>query len=65
MIFALADDNMLSVHDSVDELQGACEGIDVENGIFQFFDKKGALEITIHPGTVQYKLAAFIIIWSI
>ena len=42
MIFALADDNMLSVHDSVDEMQGACEGIDVENGIFQFFDKKGA-----------------------
>ncbi len=41
MIFVLTDDNVLSVYSSEAELQGACEGIDVENGVFKFFDENG------------------------
>ena len=42
MIFVLADDNMLHVLDSESESQGAFEGIDVEEGIYKFFDETGA-----------------------
>ena len=41
MIFVIADDNVLSVYNSENELQGACEGIDVEEGVYQFFDSAG------------------------
>jgi hypothetical protein len=41
MIFVIADDNVLSVYDSELELQGACEGIFVEEGIFKFFGSSG------------------------
>jgi len=41
MIFVIADDNLLSIYDSESELQGACEGIDVEKGVYQFFDDAG------------------------
>ena len=41
MIFVIADDNVLSVYDSEAELQGACEGIDVEDGVYKFFGPSG------------------------
>lgn len=42
MIFVVADDNMLHVVDSEARLQGAFEGMDVEAGIYRFFDDSGA-----------------------
>ncbi|MDP3271798.1 hypothetical protein [Limnobacter sp.] len=42
MIFVLADDNILHVLDFESESLGAFEGIDVEEGIYKFFDKAGA-----------------------
>jgi hypothetical protein len=41
MIFVLADDNVLHVANSEVELQGAFEGIDVEEGTYRFFDETG------------------------
>jgi len=41
VMFVLADDNMLYVHDSSEVINGAYEGIDVENEEFKFFDKHG------------------------
>lgn len=41
MIFVIADDNMLNVYSSEVELQGACEGVDVEDGVYKFFDEAG------------------------
>lgn len=32
---------MLNVYSSEAELQGACEGIDVQEGVYRFFDKAG------------------------
>lgn len=43
MIFVLADDNILHVVNSEAELQGAFEGIDVEEGLYKFFDETGNL----------------------
>ena len=40
MIFVI-DDNVLHVHTTQSELQGEYEGIDVENGEYQFFDEAG------------------------
>jgi hypothetical protein len=42
MIFVVADDNVLHVVNSEAELQGAFEGIDIEDGIYRFFDDSGA-----------------------
>jgi hypothetical protein len=42
MIFVIADDNMLHVLNSETESQGEFEGIDVEEGIYRFFDETGA-----------------------
>ena len=42
MIFILADDRMLHVLNSEKELQGAFEGIDVEEDIYKFFDETGS-----------------------
>ncbi len=41
MIFVLADDNILHVASSDIELQGAFEGVDVEDGIYKFFNETG------------------------
>lgn len=41
MIFVLADDNVLHVVNSEIELQGAFEGVDVEEGEYKFFDEAG------------------------
>lgn len=41
MLFVLADDNMLYVHSTQNELQSTYEGIDVENGEYKFFDDYG------------------------
>jgi hypothetical protein len=50
MIFVLDETNALYVSDSEAELQGAFEGVDVENGIYRFFDHSGkrlAAEFTV------------------
>ena len=43
MIFVITDDRILHVHHHPDEdwLQGEYEGINVENGEYQFFDERG------------------------
>ena len=41
MIFVLDETGVLHVASSVAELQGAFEGVDVENGIYRFFDESG------------------------
>jgi len=41
MIFAIADDRTLCVLSSVNESQGEFEGVDVEEGIYKFFDDSG------------------------
>jgi hypothetical protein len=42
MIFVLDEDNVLYVADAEAELQGAFEGVDVEDGVFSFFDESGS-----------------------
>ena len=41
MIFVIADDKSLDVFDNVEAIQGACEGVDVENGVYRFFGDNG------------------------
>lgn len=41
MIFVIADDCVLHVLNSVSESQGEFEGVDVEEGIYKFFDESG------------------------
>jgi hypothetical protein len=41
MFFVLSEDSVLHVSDSETELQGAFEGIDVEDGVYRFFDEFG------------------------
>jgi hypothetical protein len=43
MIFVFADDQTLNILDSIDEVRRDCEGVDVEEGIFSFFDESGSL----------------------
>ncbi len=42
MIFIFADDQTLQVVNSLEEVRRNCEGIDVENGVFRFFDENGS-----------------------
>lgn len=41
MIFIFADDRTLMVVNNVADVQMNCESIDVQNGVYQFFDEKG------------------------
>lgn len=41
MILVIADDRMLHVLNSVSEPQGEFEGVDVEEGIYKFYDESG------------------------
>ncbi len=41
MIFVLADDRMLHVLSTEEESQGQFEGVDVEEGLYRFFDQSG------------------------
>ncbi len=41
IIFVIDDGNVLEVYDSEAELNGACEGIDAEDGVCRFFDQTG------------------------
>jgi len=57
MIFVIADDNMLNIYDSESELQGACEGIDVEEGVYQFFGPDGeSLEAQFNEPNIKGKI---------
>ncbi len=42
MIFIFVEDGTLEVVNSVEEVRRNCEGIDVENGVFRFFDENGS-----------------------
>jgi len=42
MVFVIAEDNTLSVCEDMESMQGEFEGIDVEDGVYMFFDEKGA-----------------------
>ncbi len=42
MLFAIAEDGMVSVLDSEGEACAAFEGIDVENGVFAFYAEDGS-----------------------
>jgi hypothetical protein len=51
MIFVLDEANVLYVAGSEAELQGAFEGVDVEDGAYRFFDESGnplVVEFTEH-----------------
>ena len=41
MVFIFNDDGTLEVVNSLEEVRRNCEGIDVENGVFRFFDENG------------------------
>jgi hypothetical protein len=41
MIFIFADDQTLDVVNGLEEVRRNCEGIDVENKVFRFFDENG------------------------
>ena len=41
MIFAFADDGTLSVYDTEAEVQRECEGVDVENRVYSFYNEYG------------------------
>ncbi len=41
IIFAFGEDGILSVFDNLKALQLECEGIDVESGVWDFFNYKG------------------------
>lgn len=42
MIFVLNEDDVLYATDSEAELQGTFEGVDVEAGVYRFFDESGS-----------------------
>jgi hypothetical protein len=51
MIFVLDEANVLYVESSEAELQGAFEGVDVEDGAYRFFDESGnplIAKFTVH-----------------
>jgi hypothetical protein len=39
MVFILGEDNVISIAESEATLQGVCEGIDIGNGVYRFFDE--------------------------
>ncbi len=41
MIFVFAEDQTLAILDNINDVRRECEGIDVENNVYQFFDEKG------------------------
>lgn len=41
MIFIVADDQTLEIVESLSDVQSSCEGADVEDGVFQFFNDDG------------------------
>ncbi len=46
MIFIFADDRSVQIVNSLEEVKLNCEGIDVENRVFSFFDENGS---TLEP----------------
>jgi hypothetical protein len=41
MILALGEDGVLSVFPDIHDVRRACEGIDVDNAVWSFFDENG------------------------
>lgn len=41
MIFAFANDQTLAVLDDINETRRECEGVDVEDNVYKFFDENG------------------------
>ena len=42
LIFALGEDGVLSIFDNVETIRQECEGIDVERGVWEFYDYTGS-----------------------
>jgi hypothetical protein len=66
MIFALGEDGELSVFEDLPALRACCEGIDVESGVWDFFDHAGQpLQPTFSkPNKVKKVLGLFSIVQS-
>jgi len=41
MYFVFVEDGSLEIVDTIDEVRTNYEGIDVESGVYEFFDKNG------------------------
>ncbi len=41
LIFAIGEDGVLSVFDTISTVRRDCEGIDVESGVWEFFNSRG------------------------
>jgi len=48
MIFVFNEDQTLEVLENIDDVRRECEGIDVENNVYQFFDENGQLHKKFH-----------------
>lgn len=60
MILAFADDSTVQIYDTVEQANGYCEAIDVENQEYTFLDERGfLLRPTLKP-PVKKKLFGFI-----
>lgn len=61
LIFAIGEDGMLSVFDGISSVRRDCEGIDVESGVWDFFDARGMplKPVFHHPNLVKKFLFGF------
>ena len=55
LIFAIGEDGTLEVFDNIFSVRRDCEGIDVESGVWDFFDAKGTplKPVFHHPNRVE------------
>jgi hypothetical protein len=58
LIFAIGEDGMLSIFDGISSVRRDCEGIDVESGVWDFFDARGMplKPVFHHPNRVEEHL---------
>jgi hypothetical protein len=61
LIFSIGEDGKLSVFDGISSVRRDCEGIDVESGVWDFFDSKGRplKPVFHHPNLVKKFLFGF------
>jgi hypothetical protein len=61
LIIAIGEDGTLSVFDGISSVRRDCEGIDVESGVWDFFDAKGTplKPVFHHPNLVKKFLFGF------
>ena len=61
LIFSIGEDGSLSVFDGISSVRRDCEGIDVESGVWDFFDSTGTplKPVFHHPNLVKKFLFGF------